>query len=497
MTKRILAIILSLMLMFTVIGCGNTATPSDINVNVNVETDSEESSVIENTSDNSSTDAETSSKEETSSADKTSSVDKTSSIDKTSSADKTPSKDEASKDNSSANTNSNGINMDSLKGKTVKMLMWRDLTNQEKATIKKFETETSMKVSVETTTWANYMTKLASMVSTGDSPDVAIIPTQQNSQGCFPLGTATLFQPISVTKQDLKDSFWDLDSMEKFKIKGHYFTFIAYNNWYDCNGVVMYNVDIFKDAGITTPRELWKAGNWNWDTLKSTATELTKKGHIGYYNGQTNNLMQSMGVDFVNYDGKTFTSDVTSKEVTNAWVYNAQMIEAGVQPAHGTESTCFEQGRAGMIGTNLWAMRKDANYGNLTFEIDAVPFPSPKGASVVIPANVNLFGIAKGAKNPIGAGVFIREFLDSKNNGNFADVAINPNMEDVFNYATGKDVKKGYKFTIGVVGYTNLTNLKTLESTLAKTASTQITTVLQKNKSLVDNAVKTVNNKLK
>lgn len=489
MTKRILAIILSLMLIFTVVGCGNTATPSDINVNndVNVETNSEESSVIENTSDNSSTDAETSSKEETSSADKTSS------IDKTSSADKTPSKEEPSKDN----TNKNGIDMESLKGKTVKMLMWRDLTNQEKATIKKFETETSMKVSVEKTNWANYMTKLASMISTGDSPDVAIIPTQQNSQGCFPLGTATLFQPIKVTKQDLTDSFWDLESMEKFKIKGHYFTFIAYNNWYDCNAVVMYNVDIFKDAGVTTPRELWKSGNWNWDTLKSTATEITKKGHIGYYNGQTNSLMQSMGVDFVNYDGKTFTSAVTSKEVTNAWVYNAQMIEAGVQPAHGTESTCFEQGRAGMIGTNLWSMRKDTGYGNLNFEIDAVPFPSPKGAEVIIPANVNLFGVAKGAKNPVGAGVFLRMFLDSANNGNFADIAINKNMEDVFNYVTGKDIKKAYKYTIGVVGYTNLTNLKTLESTLAKTSSTQITTVLQKNKSLVDNAVKTVNNKLK
>lgn len=390
-----------------------------------------------------------------------------------------------------------GIDLNSLKGTTVKLLMWRDLTNQEKSTIEKFQKETSMKVKVETTNWSNYMTKLASMVSTGDSPDVAIIPTEQSSQGCFPLGTATLFQPISVTKQDLKDGFWDLDSMAKYKIKGHYFTFIAYNNWYDCNGVVMYNVDMFKDGGITTPRELWKAGNWNWDTLKSTAQALVKKGNIGYQNQQYYNLMQSMGVDYVTTDGTSFTSAITSKEVINAWTFNAQMVEAGLQPAYGTESSAFAQGKAGMMGTNLWNMRKEGDLGNLKFEIDAVPFPSPKGAETIVPANVNLFGIAKGAKNAVGGGVFIREFLDSENNGKFSDVAVNANMEDVFNYVTGKDVKKGYKFAIGVVGYTNLTNLKTLEKTLAQTSASQITTVLQKNKSLVENAVKTVNNKLK
>ena len=207
--------------------------------------------------------------------------------------------------------------------------------------------------------------------------------------------------------------------------------------------------------------------------------------------------MQSMGVDYVTTDGKKFTSAITSKEVVNAWTFNAQMVEAGLQPAYGTESSAFGQGKAGMIGTNIWNMRKEADFGNLTFEVDAVPFPNPKGAKVVIPANVNLFAIPKGAKNPVGGGVFIREFLDSENNGNFADVAINAKMEDVFNYVTGKDVEKGYKFAIGVVGYTNLTNLKTLERTLAQTASNQITTVLQKNKSLVDNAVNTVNNKLK
>ena len=183
MIKRILAIFLSLTFIFSIVGCNDADTTSskdtDVSVNVDVDDDLPDNN-----------DAQTSSKD-----------------------------DPASKDNNSASQNSSTsskVETESLKGKTVKILMWRELTNQEKKTIEKFKNETSMNVSIETTNWSNYMTKLASMVSTGDSPDVAIIPTEQSSQGCFPLGTATLFQPISVAKQDLNDGFWDLKSMEKF-----------------------------------------------------------------------------------------------------------------------------------------------------------------------------------------------------------------------------------------------------------------------------------------
>ena len=418
-------------------------------------------------------------------------------------SDNTSSTQSTSDANSTVSSSSNktetnkGIDMNSLKGKIVKMLMWRDLTEQEKSTIKKIESSTQMKIDVTQTNWSNYMTKLSSMVATNDSPDIAIIPTENKSQGCFPLGAATVFQPLNVTKQDLKDSYWDLESMEKYKIKGRYFAFMTYGNWYDCNGIVMYNADMFKDAGLTTPRELWKSGNWNWDTLKSTAQELKKKGRIGYICESYNNLMQSSGVDFVTYNNGTYTSSVTDSKVISAWTFNAEMVSSGAQPAYGTQTNAFEQGLAGMVGTNLWNMRKEASYGNVKFAVDCVPFPSPKGSETIIPANVNLFGVAKGAKNPIGAGVVIKELLNPANNGKFGDVAISANFEDVFNYCTGKGVKKGYKYAIGVVGYTNLSGLTNLQTTLAKTATNQITTVLQQNKSLVDNAVKQVNGKLK
>jgi len=39
--------------------------------------------------------------------------------------------------------------------------------------------------------------------------------------------------------------------------------------------VIYYNEDLFKAAGIPTPKELNDQGKWNWDTLLESAKKLT------------------------------------------------------------------------------------------------------------------------------------------------------------------------------------------------------------------------------
>lgn len=469
MFKRFLALVLSAMLVFSLVGCGNSGASSEVDIDADINSDITVNSDI---------------KEDDSS---------TSSNDKDTSG--SSNGNTSSNQNNSSNKETN--NTDSLKGTTVKVLMWRALTEQEKKTIANFENKTGMKVQVTTDQHSTYMVKLSSLIAAKDAPDVAIIATEEGSQGCFPLGAAQLYQPAKVSKQDFTDGFWDLDSMDQFKIKGNYYAFISYGSWYNCNGIVLYNDDLFKNYGIKTPKTLWKEGNWNWDTLKQTAQAMKEKGVIGYFNHSRYNLMHSSGTNFVTYDGTSFKSEITSSKVINAWNFNSQMVELGLQPAYGTETQSFYEGKTAMVGINLWTMRKEAMYGNVSFKLDAAPFPSPKGQEAIIPGGANLFAIPKGAKNPVGAGVFIRDFIDPKNNGNFADIAVNPEMEDVFNYCTSKEAKKYYGYANGVVGYTNITNLTKLMKDLSETTSSQVTTVLQKNKSLIDSAVKNVNSKLK
>ena len=480
MKKRVLALLLAVLLIFCLFGCSKKATE---------ELSDEESSAVEEADENNNSEQDNIKENET---DNSESKNQTA---KETGKNKTSSKKSSSSDSGNA-ANEAGINMDKLKGTTVKLLMWRPLTDQEKKTINNFQNNTGIKVKVTTDQHSTYMVKLSSLIAANDAPDVAIIATEEGSQGCFPLGAASLYQPAKVSKQDFTDPFWDLDSMNQFKIKGNYYAFISYGSWYNCNGIVLYNADMFAKYGITTPKQLWKSGNWNWDTLKSTAQAIKKKGSIGYFNHSRYNLMHSACTDFVTYNGKTFTSEITGNKVIKSWTFNSQMVELGLQPKYGTETQSFYEGKTAMVGINLWTMRKEAMYGNVSFKLDAAPFPSPKGQSAVLPGGANLFAIPKGSKNPVGGGVFIRDFIDAKNNGSFADVAVNPEMEEVFNYCTSKNNKKYYGYANGVVGYTNIANLTKLMKDLSETSSSQITTVLQKNKSLMDNAVNNVNKKL-
>ncbi len=389
------------------------------------------------------------------------------------------------------------IDYEKLKGTTVKILMWRETTKQEKATIASFEKEYSIKVDVDVAT-SQYMSKIASLVSTKNSPDIAVIPGGKGTQGAFPLGAAAIFQPASVTKQDFSDDFWNHEFMDAFKIKGQYFAIAAKNaNWYNCHTCLFYNADMFAADKIETPYSLWKKGNWNWDTLKSTAEALKAKGHdYGIQSDQMDNYMFSAGSEFVAYENGKFVSRMNDKRLISAWTLETQLVNSGLMPKYGTQTNAFNSGKAGMIATNLWAMRKGEVLQTASFKIECVPFPSPKGSELIVGSSINRFAIPKGAKNPVAAGVFLRYFLDAKHNGNFADVALNPQFEEIFNYLNSDSVKHTYLYNDGVVGYSNVTAMENLYKDLQGTTPGQVSTVLQKHNTVVQNAVNTANKKL-
>lgn len=404
---------------------------------------------------------------------------------------------------SQTQTPSDKLDIESLKGTTVKVLMWRNLAINEAQKIKDFEKKYGITVKVEYSTMAAYISKLASLVTNNDSPDVAVMFDGGSTlQGMFPAGTLALFQPIEAAKQNLNDGFWNLPVMDKYKINGKHYTFIADSNWYSCTAIVLYNKDLFNSLNITTPRELFNQGNWNWDTLKSTALQVLNAGrasgnnYIGALGGNAKMYyMLSAGTDFVTYNGSKFSSNITSPAVINAWTALAEMRESDAL-SYDTNVGTFFGGNVSMLFTNIWATLLNGGLGNLNFNADYVPFPSPKGSKEIMVAGFNYFAIPKGAENPQAAGLFIRYFLDSANNPPYKGLTNCPDSEDMFKYVTSAKRTFHVPYSNGVIGYTNVAGLINLTDTLWNTAPQQITTVLQQNKSWVDNAVSNINRRL-
>ena len=472
-TKRIMALLLILAMILTFGACTEKSNVSDIEVNSSETMSVDDSSL-------SSEDAQ--------------------SKDQTSSEPQSPSKNESNLNNDTA------IDMASLRGKTVNVLMWREFTAEEVTRIAKFEKETGIKVDKEVVASNAYTAKLASKVSANESPDLAMIQTDANVQGAFPLGVASLFQPISVTKQDLSDKdIWDIGSMDQLKLKGKYYAFIANNAWYNCGSIIMYNDDILTKCGTEKPYELWKAGKWNWDSMKSIAQKVydygKKSGNnysgIGQQTANSvtmgNYMLKSAGVDYVSYDGKKFSNTITDSNVLKTWTFHAQMMESKAYDNTATANSFFNQ-KLALYSTNLWAMKIDGGQIDLCkFKVMAVPFPSPSGQDAILPGNPNAFGIPKGANDPVAAGVFLKYFVDPANGEDYAKLTGNEASREVYNYLSNPNTKKSVSYASGALGYTNLANLEKLNKALAGASSSQVTTVLQQYRSFVNNAVEKIN----
>jgi ABC-type glycerol-3-phosphate transport system substrate-binding protein len=398
------------------------------------------------------------------------------------------------------------IDMKALRGTTVKMLLWRELTAEEVTRINKFKQETGISIVSESVSTSAYTAKLAAKVSASESPDIAIISTDTKTQGAFPLGAASLFQPISVTGQDLTDGkIWDIGSMKQMMLKNQYYAFIANNAWYNCGSIVMYNKDILDECGADDPYALWKAGNWNWDTMKSIALKVYDYGQINGSNysgiGQQapkspdfgRYLMSSTGSDFVSYNGKTFSTNVSDSNVIKAWTFHAELKESKAFN-DSADANIFFQKKVALYSTNLWAMKLDGGQiFHCNFTVNCVPFPSPSGAEKIVPGNPNCFGIPKGAKNEVGAGVFIKYFVDPANGVDYATLTGHAASREVYEYLSAPSTKKSIPYSGGALGYTNLANLKKLTSELTAASSSQVTTVLQQYKAFIDNSVDKIN----
>ena len=135
-----------------------------------------------------------------------------------------------------------------LDGTTVKFATWIDHKSNESAMVlSDFTDLTGIKVELTRIAQSEYVSKMTSLVASGDSPDVVVC------NGEWPR-LLPVMQPLDDTILDASDPFWDQGVVKTYTVGGRpYLVNVEQGPWDMGSGCVYYNKRIFEDNGITTP----------------------------------------------------------------------------------------------------------------------------------------------------------------------------------------------------------------------------------------------------
>ncbi len=373
----------------------------------------------------------------------------------------------------------------SVKGSTVDVLLWRDAQKVDTALVKAFEKKTGIKVNLITTAnnSAAYATKLASLISAGNAPDVVNLGAAN-----FPAWAITSLEPIDPEMFRLDDKFWNKNVMDQYKINGNYYGVSTAGSWYcdDTSYVTYYYPEKLKGMGVTQmPYDLYKAGKWNTDAVANLARKVHEKGNTYYgISIQTNTIsnpyMLAAGADFVKYNGKEYTSNLSNATVLKYQQMLAQWYQDGL--VTGWDSTGLANGTVGLFDAIAYGLYVDARWFTTLSDpgvLDAVPV-----AGNATPANAKLWGVGKGANNVEAAVYFIRFFIDPES-FNYTDefksmkaTFEDDQMYEVWKIITAADRPHTENIAIGALTYYDTSAYGNLTSKLSTTTAANIKTVL-------------------
>lgn len=246
------------------------------------------------------------------------------------------------------------------------------------------------------TTYEDLTQKAVQMILSGDAPDVVFFKMAD-----FP--NFILNGIVDDVSQyiDTSDPFWDYLDKNPLKYQGvDYNCFVNTKN----NGMTYFNTKMFKNAGLETPYELFKKGEWTWEKYYELAKKLTQDtngdGTTDIYGGKVSPIYfyTTSGQDFVtmNEDG-TFSNNMRNSEIAKVMNFMHNLKEAGFQGGD------IWKGTAAMFVDEAWQVTGRAEE-ILNGNIGIAPTPRmSKDSDWYVNGGYTGLWLCKGAKNPGGA----------------------------------------------------------------------------------------------
>lgn len=379
--------------------------------------------------------------------------------------------------------------LEECKGSTVVFATWESPDKNEAAQVlKDFESKYGIKVEIMRINESEYNQTIAGYIASDKAPDVYF------AMNDFP-GALNCLQPVSNGKLDLTDPIYDQDFIDMATIDGETYLVNTLGNIWSERDLVFYNKKLLTDNNITTPEEYYEAGNWTFETMKKVMSDVKALGsdYVGGYL-DFESIIGSVGASYYDMQDGQFVNTMDTK-LTDVNRYLAQCYKEGLVQGYGNYNyrDNFVGGKVGIAVTNAYGLKKAGFWRNMN--TDDIGFTYiPDWSSTEKSVATGLFrgwGICKGAKNPVGAALFIRYYLDV-NNYDTSSAFINEEAESFFFKLTGtSSVETKHSFLLGGQRITGEERVNYAKVCLSD--PTQIETQMATLKNVVDNQVSQIN----
>lgn len=305
-----------------------------------------------------------------------------------------------------------------LKGTTIKFLNWYDPHQREEgAVIDAFEQATGCTVEVIVRDYGEaYNTALASMVATGEAPDVLRLRTPDPA-------LLKLLHNTDVMGFDFEaSSIWDKPTMELYSVNDVSYAVNLTDTPFFLPWVYYYRTDIFENMGYDDPYELWKNDEWTWEALREICLDWVKQGET--YRGATiepgNVVAATRGIDLIKYDGSKYSLNINDADALESWRFVCAASQELWLTSGGSAANTRNplQLIAAIDSTLLQGKSEYARTHKKLGEFGVVPFPaweSKEDGYYVPMAEYLAFGVAQGAKNPKAVPYFLAYYLNFDN----------------------------------------------------------------------------------
>lgn len=300
------------------------------------------------------------------------------------------------------------VNPEDYRGTTVTYVTWKDPDkNEDGPVIDAFEKKYGITVNAQLVSEGNYVQAIAASIASGTQGDIFF------ENGSFP-GSLTVMQPLDAAKINFDDPIWRKDIIAASTLDGHPYLVDTVSNVWNETDIVVYNKKIFEENNLNTPEDYYLAGKWTFEAFKECAKQVSELG-TKYIGAQiiSSPAVAAAGSSFFTYKDNKMTVTVDD-HLYDVMTFLSQMAADG-QLSLGR--TNFNDGNVGMAITNCFALKKTGYFTNINPEhLGFTYLPVWKEGTESFKTSIYRgWGLIKGAKNPVAAGIFLREYLDVNN----------------------------------------------------------------------------------